>query len=159
MSLFSFIRRLCPCFRRWRACRQPKEGGASPSSAVAYKRVAGVRHVVVLNPYQGYDPPHFKLVSRIKDGLEVKANTWGELEEQVCAWLEWTEQSVFPNRVLLIDEAASAGDADGGERWKLYGMWGHEKEHIPTEYSTQCFAMRRRVPRQSLYFILLTDVA
>lgn len=156
MSPFAFFGRLCPCFRRSAAHRQQLH-----RRDAAYERVPGVRHVVVLNPNQGWDPiPHAKVMARIKEGLEVKANTWADLEAEVSAWLDRTEESVFHDRVLLIDdETASAGEHGGGERWRLGGIWGSTQKDIPIESARQCFVMRRRVPQQALYFILLTEFA
>jgi hypothetical protein len=123
-----------------------------------YDRVAGVRRFVVLSPYgQGRSPlPHLKILVVLKRGMEVRSETWAELEAEVAAWIERTEDLAFRNRVLVLSDAdEDEDDITTPLTWRLSCR---NQNDIRIVSHLQPFSMVRKVPRQRVEFVLVTVI-
>lgn len=140
-----------------------ERSGSGRAYKHSYRRIPGVRRFVVLNPSQSDScSPDTKFLIALGRGLEVRSETWAELEGEVRAWMEQLEDSIFRNHVLVIDEDGAEADDDDftsiPHRWRLLGFLRPVREPISIEDPRQCFGMGRANPRQTVAFILLTEI-
>jgi hypothetical protein len=111
---------------------------------------------VVLNSSQAHDCLPRRLLVALNPGLEVEADTWGRLVQEVAAWIEETERRVYHDRVLVIGDEDSGADEGDSARWRLRGSLVALGADIPIDCPRQCFCMCRG--SETVAFMLLTDI-